>query len=86
LEILPKAFTFVFKSPLKDFSTLGGNFNHLKWFGVILHQVFMKVTIEALYLEEVPFHLLFGGFFNLWLVVIFGIELVQLSLVLRHLL
>jgi hypothetical protein len=65
LEILPKAFTLVFKSPLKDFSTLGGNFNHSKWLGIILHQMFVKVTIEALYLEEVPLHLLFGGLLNI---------------------
>jgi hypothetical protein len=71
---------------LKDFSTLGGNFNHSKWLGVILHQVTMKVTIEALDLQEVPLHLLLGGLLNLWLVLIFGIGLVPFSLVLKHLL
>jgi hypothetical protein len=86
LEISPKAFTLAFKSPLKDFSTLGGNFNHSKWLGVVLHQMFMKVIIETFDLEEVPLHLLLGGLLNLWLVVIFGIELVPLSLVPRHLL
>jgi hypothetical protein len=72
-----------FKSPLKDFSTLGGNFNHSKWLGVILHQVTMKVTIEALDLQEVPLHLFPRGLLGLWLVLIFDIGLVPLSLVLR---
>jgi hypothetical protein len=86
LEISAKAFTLAFKSPLKDFSTLGGNFNHSKWLGVILHQVTMKVRIEALNLQEVPLHLLPCGLFNLWLVLIFSIGLVTLSLVPKHLL
>jgi hypothetical protein len=72
-----------FKSPLKDFSTLGGNFNHSKWLGVIFHQVTMKVAIEALDLQEVPLHLFPHGLLGLWLVLIFDIGLVPLSLVLR---
>jgi hypothetical protein len=72
-----------FKSPLKDFSTLGENFSHSKWLGVILHQVTMKVTIEALDLQEVPLHLFPRGLLGLWLVLIFDIGLVPLSLVLR---
>jgi hypothetical protein len=86
LEISPKAFTLDFKSPLKGFSTLGGNFNHSKWLGVILHQMTMKVTIEALDLQEVPLHLLPCGLLNLWLVFILGIRLVPFSLVPKHLL
>jgi hypothetical protein len=86
LEIFPKAFTLAFKSPLKDFSTLGGNFNHSRWPGVIFHQVTIKVIIEALDLEEVPLHLLPHGLLDLWLVLIFGIGLVPLSFVPTHLL
>jgi hypothetical protein len=71
---------------LKDFSTLGGNFNHSKWLGVILHEVTMKVTIEALDLQKVPLHLLHGGLLNLWLLLIFGIGVVPLSLIPKHLL
>jgi hypothetical protein len=46
----------------------------------------MKVTIEALDLQKVSLHLLLRGFLDLWLVLIFGIGLVSLSFVLRHLL
>ncbi len=37
----------------RDFSTLGGDFIHLKCLGAIIHQVTMKVTIETLDLCQV---------------------------------
>jgi hypothetical protein len=43
-----------FKSTLKDFWTLGGDFIHLRWLGAILHQVAIRITIWNIWFLKSP--------------------------------